>query len=143
MIDPSTTSVCPELAEGATSENFRKPPIPAANHDILSDKQRMAIELLLAGKNLATVAERVEVSPRTLYAWRQDELFRAALDRRRHELWNGAAERLRALVHPSIDVLEQQLGDEYDRARVRAAGMLLRLADLRKCVPPAKDKEED
>jgi hypothetical protein len=106
----------------------------------LSDKQRTAIELLLLGKSLSAVAARVQITPRTLYTWRQDELFCEELDRRRRELWDGAAERLRALVHPALDVLERQLRDEYDRARVRAAGMLLRLADLRKCVPPGKEE---
>ncbi len=128
-----------ELAEAA-SENFRKLPILAERSDTLSDKQRTAIELLLLGKSLSAVAARVQITPRTLYTWRQDELFCEELDRRRRELWDGAAERLRALVHPALDVLERQLRDEYDRARVRAAGMLLRLADLRKCVPPGKEE---
>ena len=45
-------------------------------------------------------------------------------------------ERVRALVHPAIDVLEEQVHDEYDRSRMRAAGMILRFSDLRKFVPP-------
>ena len=81
-------------------------------------------------------------SPRTLYTWRQDEDFRAELERRRHEVWDGAAERLRALVHPALDVLEEEVHDVYDRSRMRAAGMILRLADLRKCVPPRAREEE-
>ncbi len=124
-----------------TSENVRPCPIVAENHDVVSDSQRIAIELLLAGKTLATVAERVQVDPRTLYRWRRDEAFRAELHRRRLELWNGAAERLRALVHPALDVLEQEVHDVYDRSRVRAAGLILRFADLRKCVPPGKEED--
>jgi hypothetical protein len=125
----------------ATSENFRELPISAENHDVLSDRQRLAIELLLAGTTLAKVAERVQVTPRTLYAWRQDESFRAELERRRRELWEGAAERLRALVHPALDVLEEEVRDEYDRSRMRAVGMILRFTDLRKSVPPGKGED--
>ncbi len=125
-----------------TSENFRELPIGAENPDVLSDKQRIAIELLLAGKPLATVAERAGVTARTLYTWRRDEPFRAELQRRRRELWDGAAERLRALVHPALDVLEAEVRDAYDPSRIRAAGMILRFADLRKCVPPAKEEED-
>ena len=56
----------------------------------------------------------------------------------RRELWDGAAERLRALVHPALDVLEEEVHDVYDRSRMRAVGMILRFADLRKSVPPGK-----
>ena len=119
----------------AASENVRELPILAENQDILSERQRAAIEMLVIGKSLATVAERVQVTPRTLYTWRQDETFRAALERRRREVWDGAAERMRALVHPALDVLEEEVRDEYDRSRMRAAGMILRFTDLRKCVP--------
>ena len=122
-----------------------KGPLPktssAETHDILSDKQRIAIDLLLQGKSQTAVAERVEVTRRTLYTWRQDESFRAELARRRRELWDGAAERLRALVHPALDVLEEEVHDEYDRSRVRAADMILRFAGLRKCVPPGKEED--
>ncbi|MDQ3441234.1 MAG: hypothetical protein M3478_12880 [Planctomycetota bacterium] len=122
--------------EGAASENFRKLPISAENRDVLSEKQQIAIALLLAGKTLATAAQGAAVTPRTLYAWRHDESFRAELERRRRELWDGAAERMRALVHPALDVLEEEVHDVYDRSRMRAVGMILRFADLRKSVPP-------
>lgn len=139
MNDPTTASACCEPAEQAASQNFPELPNSAECSDTLTDKQRKAIELLLQGKSLAAVALSVEVTRRTLYTWRQDERFDAELFRRRRELWDGAAERLRAMVHPALDILEQELHTEYDRSRVRAAGMLLRLADLRKCVPPALD----
>jgi transposase-like protein len=103
--------------------------------DDLSDKQRAAIELLILGQRMSCIAGAVGIDPSTLYRWRQDEAFRTELDRCRRELWSGAAERLRALVHPSLDVMEQHLRDRYDRNRFRAASSVLRLADLRKCVP--------
>jgi transposase-like protein len=105
-------------------------------HDVLTDRQRVAIELLLAGKSLTTIAQQVQVSPRTLFNWRRDELFRVELDRRRRDVWDDAADRLRALVHPAIAVLEAEVHDEYDRSRVRAAGMILRYSDLRNHVAP-------
>lgn len=104
----------------------------------LTERQRTAMGLLLLGTSLGAVARTLGIDPSTLYRWRHDETFSAELDLRRRELWDGAAERLRALVHPAIDVLEEEVHDEYDRSRIRAAGMILRLADLRKCVPPAK-----
>src|SRR5688572_24827383 len=121
------------------SDNVRECPVSEKNPDVLSDRQRIAIDLLLAGKTAVTVAERVEVDARTLYRWRHEESFRAELERRRRELWDGAAERLRALVHPALDVLEEEVRDVYDLSRVRAASMILRFANLRKCVPVEKE----
>ncbi len=142
MNDLTTAPATVRAGSLQTSENFRELPIAAENRDTLSDRQRAAIELLLAGKTFASVAERVEVTPSALYGWRRDEAFRAELDRRRRELWDGAAERLRALVHPALDVLEAEVRDEYDRSRIRAAGMILRLAGLRKTVSPGGEKED-
>ena len=120
----------------AISQNFSKLPTSADNHDELTDRQRLAIELLIQGRSQTAVAEDAGVTRRTVYAWRQDEPFRAELARRRQEVWDGAADRMRALIHPAIDVLEAEVHDEYDRSRVRAAGMILRFSDLRKHVAP-------
>ena len=54
------------------------------------------------------------------------------MQERRRELWSRASDRVRALLHPSIDVMEQHLKDKYDKARFRAASTLLRLASLHK-----------
>jgi transposase-like protein len=102
----------------------------------LNEKQRAAMQLLLMGKKLSTIARTLGIDAKTLYRWRQDELFQEELDRRRRELWSAATDRLRALVHPAIDVLEQELAARYDRTRYRAANAVLRHANLRKCVPP-------
>jgi transposase-like protein len=124
----------------AVSDNFRKFPLSA---DRLDEKQLIAIELLLRGKSNKAIAQSLDVTPRTLYNWRQDELFDHELSRRRNQLWSDAAERLRAMIHPSLDVLEQQLHDNYDRARFRAANAVLRHSDLRKAIPPARARQEE
>jgi transposase-like protein len=122
------------------SENVRKCPI--APDDLnergasLNERQRAAIDMLLAGRSCAAVAQALEVDRRTLYRWRQEEPFRFELEQRRGELWQDAADRLRGMVHASLDVLERQLADRYDRARFTAATAVLRLAGLRKVVPP-------
>jgi len=114
----------PELPTGGDDLNEQS--------DLPDHRQRAAIELLLAGKSFTAAAQAIGVTRRTLYAWRQDEDFRGELDRRRRELYDGAADRLRALLHPSLDVMEQHLADPYDRARFRAAAAVLRMANLGK-----------
>jgi hypothetical protein len=144
MSEQNKTATGPECRErpaAAASQNFPELPISAEIHDVLSDKQRLAIDLLVQGKTQSAVAESIGVTRRTIYTWRQDETFRAALEQRRDELWDGAAERMRALVHPALDVLEEEVHDVYDRSRMRAVGMILRFSDLRKCVPPIKQED--
>jgi hypothetical protein len=113
------------------SENVPECP---TGENALSPKQNAAIELLLLGRNMRDIAEAIGIDRRTLFRWRQDELFREELDQRRCELWSVAADRLKALVHPSLDVLEKELSDRFDRTRHRAAATILRLSDLRKAM---------
>lgn len=91
--------------------------------------------MLAIGKSLKLIAQTLEIDPKTLYHWRKDPDFQAALSDRRRELWSSANDRLRGLLDESIDVIEQQLRDRYDRSRFRAAATLLRLAGLKSQLP--------
>jgi transposase-like protein len=102
-----------------------------ADSSALTERQKAAIELLLMGKTMTATARALEIDRKTLYNWRSDDRFREVLEERRRELWSDASGRLVALVHPSLDVLEQHLADRYDRARFRAASTVLKLARLR------------
>jgi hypothetical protein len=120
----------------AMSEDFPKFPSSAGRlNDTavtgLTEPQKAAIEFLLLGKSLSATARAIQIDRRTLYNWRQEELFQEVLEERRRELWSDAAGRLAALVHPSLDVMEQHLADRYDRARFRAASSILKLANLK------------
>ena len=98
----------------------------------LSEKQLAAIEMLVAGRSLGGIAKAVEVDPKTLYRWRKDREFIEVLNVRRREVWGDVVGRLRDLTHPSLEVMAQQLEEKYDRSRVRAASLILRLAHLHK-----------
>ena len=102
--------------------------------DNLNEKQLAAIDLLSCGKSYTAVAKSIDVDRRTIYRWRQNPEFAGTLEERRLELWEEASERLRALVQPSLDVLEHQLNDRYDRARFAAATAILRMANLPKAM---------
>src|SRR5258708_730641 len=107
MNDPEFPPGFPD-DESVPSHNF--PELPTSDDclnespsSLNDDKQRIAIELLLGGKSFSAVAQAVQVSRRTIYTWRQDPAFQRELEHRGEELWSGAAERLRAMVHPSLD----------------------------------------
>ena len=71
-----------------------------------------------------------------LQHWRRRAAFRSALHKRREEIWNEAADRLRAMLTRSLDIVEEQLGVLYEPSRVRAANMVLRHTGVRAAIDP-------
>lgn len=113
----------------STGQNWTELGAPANR---LNDKQLACIDLILAGKTIVSISQTLGVVRQTIYNWREDEMFNEVLEQRRKAMWSEAAERLRAMVHPSLNIVERELKNPYDRARWRAATAVLRLADLRK-----------
>ena len=104
-------------------------------NDRLSERQHLAIEMMLAGATLTAIAAKVGVSRQSVSTWRnQDPDFIAELKRRRLAQYSGIGDKLRALLDPAVDVLAEQLGDRYDHTRFRAATTLLRLANVKSVV---------
>ena len=116
------------------SQNVPECPI-GENASSLNDRQRMALELIVAGQRDIDVAKAVGVDRKTIYRWRQDEQFRAELDACRRELWHGVVDRMRALLEPSVEVLNEHLHDSLDRNRYRAAVSILRISNVRGAIP--------
>ena len=133
--------------EGAVPENARKCPIGRnrlnSAYSSLNDKQKTAVEMLAIGKSLGRVARFIEIDAKTLYRWRQDATFREALYRRRRELWSDAIDRVRGMVTPSLDIVEQHLSDRYERIRFRAAQTVLNVASLKKHAAEAGEPQDD
>src|SRR5687767_9326621 len=99
----------------ASSGVSRNVPLCPIGENALNERQVAAMELMVAGKTDAAIARTLEVDRRTLYRWRTGhEAFRRELDRRRRAMWDGASDRLRAMLDPALDVLETQLADRYD-----------------------------
>ena len=96
--------------------------------DQISDQQRKAILLILAGKSDSAVACIIGVHRVTVTNWRlrnqdfQDELFRA-----RDQLWSAELDKLRALLFQSLKEIQKQLKNPYSEVRFRAAKTLLPL----------------
>ena len=144
-VSPNVTPCHTCEANSTSSEPARDDSGPATNaptarpiteeREALTPQQFQAIELVLLGKKDREVADAVGVSRRTIIRWRlQDADFIAELHRRRRELCDGSADRLRRLLDPSIDVLIEFLQSRYDMHRFRAATTLLRLANVRSVV---------
>jgi transposase-like protein len=133
-----SSSVLHQSTDRPASQNCPKlPKVPdSADDNSLNDQQLRAIDALLRGLTFTDVAQAAGVSRRTLYAWRrEDQAFRDELQRRREVLWEAGADQIRSLIPSAIAILAEQLHEPFDQNRVRAAGMLLRLANIRGAVP--------
>ena len=95
----------------------------------LTHRQLAAIHFLLQGLSDAAAAEKLGVTRITIYRWRTlNTTFRDELDRLRRELLAHSADRLRALLHPSLDILANHLHSADPRTSFRAAALIARIA---------------
>jgi hypothetical protein len=91
------------------------------------------LERGILGKPDREVPEAVGVSRETIWHWHHEHsVFMVELNRRRQALWAEAHERLRALVHTAVDVIEEAIkgGDR------KAAVEVLKIVKLHGVVRP-------
>ena len=94
----------------------------------LSDKQRLALSLLVAGQTDTQVAKRVGAVRQTVWTWRcRSPEFAAELNKLRAELWEAGQDQLRSLIPAAIGVLSRAIEDEGSLSAavhvLRAAGV--------------------
>ncbi len=108
----------------------RRPTKPDTENEtlMLSPKQELAVDLLATGATVTATAETSGVTRQTVSEWLNAHSgFRAALNRRRQELWAESTDRIRALLPKALDVLGDEL--EGDK-RLAAAVHIMRMAGL-------------
>ena len=106
----------------------------------LSQAHHTAIEMLLRGESDAVVGEKLGVDRGTVYRWRTAHpAFSRELERMRRIIWKQQAERLRAMVSPALDVLQQHLADP--RTSLRAAAIIMRQTAPRAAELPNPERE--
>jgi hypothetical protein len=87
--------------------------------------------MLIQGKMDHEVAAAVHVARETISRWRKNPFFQAHLNAERQALWTTAHERLRSLVHRSIDIVEAALRE----SDLKAAVELLKIVNVYGQVP--------
>src|SRR5687768_9141773 len=109
--------------------------------DTLNDRQLLALDLIVTGSTDTEVAAKMGVCRQTISRWRNSDAdFIAELRRRRQIQFNRAADRLRALLDPAVDVIADQLNDRYEHTRFRAASTLLHLAKIGSVIAVKEEK---
>ncbi len=102
---------------------------PDSDRWTLTPQQETAVDLLAVGTTVTSAAESVGISRQTVSEWLNHHFgFRAALNRRREELWASITDRLRAVVPKAIDALEREI--DTGAARVTAAVHVLKACAL-------------
>ncbi len=103
----------------------------------LNEKQFRAIELLVHGHTDAQTAAAIGYKPLAVQRWRlYNPLFRAALSRRRQEIYGSSAERLRISMSKAVKTLRKMLNSDNDSTALRAARAILSLAAYKGFAPP-------
>jgi hypothetical protein len=107
-----------------SSQNL--PSEPGVEPDELSDRERKAIALLITGMTHTAVADELGVNRRTLWEWKQDPTFVAALNNEREAIREAMQDRVLGLAEKALTALEQTLErSDSDGARVAAARLVL------------------
>jgi hypothetical protein len=130
-----TTQTQPAPSEPPVASALTK--VTATPCTDLSPQQQTALWLLLAGKPDSAVAASLNIHRATILRWRlHTPAFAAELQRRRQEIYQAAADRLRTLVIKSLMILEKALNDRYQETRIQTATHILRLINTRKLADP-------
>ena len=147
---PNSLSVSPTSnSQISTSSSSTNSPAPVQNcaelctpRKEISDLQRKAILLILAGKSDSAVACIIGVHRNTVTTWRlRTAYFRVALHEARDQLWSAELDKLRALLFQSLKEIQKQLKDPYSEIRFRAAKTLLPLVGSPRLEPRAPKPE--
>jgi len=90
----------------------------------LTDKQRLAINLIVRGKNDGVVASEVGVTRETVNRWKHEHAcFQAELNSERYGLWDKSTRDLEELSAKAVEVLKAELEGEN---RLKAAVHVLK-----------------
>ncbi len=133
------------VQQAATPRNKQKIDRPtllaylsAANE--LTQKQHSAMELMLQGHSDAQVASELHLDRTTVFRWRKSNTFAKKLDEQRHRLMEQSNARLQSLLDPALDILQKQLTGDDPKTALRAAVILVRMANPGRFPRPASAK---
>ena len=115
------------------------------NNDGLSNKQEMALELVMSGMKDGEIAKRVGVTRQWVNKWRnQDADFMYALQMRRQLMREKHMDSLSQLIEKSIKIINETLEEGDAQTKLKAAMYVLKISGLQGYAKPVKPmtKEE-
>ena len=92
----------------------------------LAEKHFKAIEYIIKGENISSVANLTGVSRTAIYNWLEEGNFKAELNRQRQEIKDSARERINANIGIYIAQLHEiATTSQSEKARIEASTYLL------------------
>lgn len=91
----------------------------------LTDRQALAIPLLLSSNSISEASELSGVPLRTVYRWMNDPAFRQEYERQRDEIARYARSGMRALLFKALSIQAERLESDDPRERARAAKAIM------------------
>ena len=91
----------------------------------LTTRQRRAIPLVLAAKNIEEGCRAAKITAVTWYAWLKNEGFKAEVDRQREAVISEALDRLKAAINEAVEGLTGLMSAEEKTVRLRACERVL------------------
>lgn len=86
----------------------------------LNEKQYLAIEWILEGRQIALIAKNLGVARQTVYNWLNSEEFKSELDTLRLDIQNSTKEHVRNKINLYVDELEELALNKETSVKVRA-----------------------
>lgn len=91
----------------------------------ITDKQRRVLPFLVTCKSIEEAARQADISPKQIYEYLKDPLFKAELELQRKSVVQEAIARLKANTIKAADTLADLLDSESDQIRRGAANDIL------------------
>lgn len=91
----------------------------------LTARQRRAIPLVLAAKNIEEGCRAATITPVTWYAWLKNEGFKAVVEAQREAVVSEALDRLKSAVKGAVEGMTALMGAEEKNIRLRACERVL------------------
>jgi transposase-like protein len=99
----------------------------AATPPQLTDPQKAAIDMILCGKKLKTIAEKLGIHPSTLWRWRRHDLdFRSTLALASQKALMHSIEQLRKLVPKAVEIVHSEMEHENFHAAIQVLRLVHR-----------------
>ena len=93
----------------------------------ITDQQKVAIDMILCGKKLKVIAEKLGIHPGTLWRWRRHDLdFRRSLTLASQRGLMHSIEQLRQLVPKAVDIVHSHIDDENFQAAIHVLRLVHR-----------------
>jgi transposase-like protein len=114
------------------------------NDDELSQKQMIAIDLVVSGMPDGEVAKKLGLARQTINKWRNHDLdFKYILACRRLQIMESFRDKLTGMAERAIEILAKNMESADEKVQNQSAQIILRLSGLQGYMRPEKEVDRE